>query len=225
MKVVHTNVKKPKKVRKSKPHKKHPKRPIAALLTSAALPREVEREIIVEGKTFPLNLPELSREARALKSDSDTDVQDDVAGVVDPDVHDVDVEVVDTNVQDDDVKVVDVGQNREEPVTNGEEISENAACDPNDAPDVIARLNLPESSIEIPVEMVDVSALKFFPGTGTGSKINVWVIGEDGVTSREITDIVVKEVPDATDVGSAAIEHDLALPVLAPMDIDHPCLI
>jgi hypothetical protein len=42
-----------------RPHKKHPKRPIAALLTGAVLPREVEREMIVGQRTFDLHLPDL----------------------------------------------------------------------------------------------------------------------------------------------------------------------
>ena len=75
MKAVHENLKRPKKPKKApKPHKKHPKKPIAALLTGAILPREVEREIIVGGKTFELSQPELSQEVAALKSDSENEV-------------------------------------------------------------------------------------------------------------------------------------------------------
>lgn len=73
MKKLHEDlpVTKPKKVCKSKPHKKQPKLPIAAMLTGAFLPRNVEREIIVEGKTFELCLPELNREVEALNSHSE----------------------------------------------------------------------------------------------------------------------------------------------------------
>ncbi len=46
---------------------------MAALLTGAVLPRELEREIIVEGRTFELSLPELSQEVGALKSDSEAE--------------------------------------------------------------------------------------------------------------------------------------------------------
>ena len=41
------------------------------MLTGAFLPRNVEREIIVEGKTFELCLPELNREVEALNSHSE----------------------------------------------------------------------------------------------------------------------------------------------------------
>ena len=76
MKTMHENLKRPTKPKKApKSHKKHPKKPIAALLTGAVLPRELEREIIVEGKTFELSLPELSQEVAALKSDSEAEVQ------------------------------------------------------------------------------------------------------------------------------------------------------
>ncbi len=75
MKAMHENLKRPTKPKKTpKSHKKNPKKPIAALLTGAVLPREIEREIIVEGKTFELSLPELSREVAALESDSDAEV-------------------------------------------------------------------------------------------------------------------------------------------------------
>ena len=75
MKLVHENLKRPKTTKVGKSHKKHPKKPIAALLTGAILPREIEREIIVQGRTFELSLPELSKEAEALKSDSETEPQ------------------------------------------------------------------------------------------------------------------------------------------------------
>ena len=71
MKAMHENQKRPKISKKPKSHKKNPKKPIAALLTGAVLPRDVEREIIVEGKTFELSLPELSQEVSTLKSDSE----------------------------------------------------------------------------------------------------------------------------------------------------------
>ena len=76
MKVMHENLRRPKTKRKvQKSTKKHPKIPIAALLTGAQLPREIEREIIVAGRTFELDLPELSQEVAALKSDSDIEPQ------------------------------------------------------------------------------------------------------------------------------------------------------
>ena len=76
MKVMHENMRRPKTKRKvQKSTKKHPKKPIAALLTGAQLPREIEREIIVAGRTFELNLPELNQEVAALESDSDIEPQ------------------------------------------------------------------------------------------------------------------------------------------------------
>ena len=45
------------------------------MLTGAQLPREIEREIIVAGRTFELNLPELNQEVAALESDSDIEPQ------------------------------------------------------------------------------------------------------------------------------------------------------
>ena len=82
MKALHENQKRPKISRKSsKSHKKNPKKPIAALLTGAVLPREVERAIIVDGKTFELSLPELSQEVAALKSDSEMEDSGIIASV------------------------------------------------------------------------------------------------------------------------------------------------
>ena len=191
MKVVHVNIKKPKKIRKSKPHKKHPKRPIAALLTGAALPREVEREIIVEGKTFELDPTELSQEVRALKSDSETDVHEDVVSeVVSP-------------------------KDREKSTAMVEEAAVVfCVADDGEGPDVSKNSNCQELSTEM-LEPSEVSVMQLFPGTGRPSKINVWVISEDGVTSREITDIIVEEIPSTSQVNTANAGKETALPVLA----------
>jgi len=62
-KAIHSDVKKEVKVRKpQKSTKKHPKKPIAALLTGAFLPRDVEKEIILKNKTHPLIIEDLQKE-------------------------------------------------------------------------------------------------------------------------------------------------------------------
>ncbi len=66
MKTIHEGVKKQAKPRKPPTStKKLPKKPMAALLTGATLPREVERDMIVFQKVYPLKLDNLQEEILA----------------------------------------------------------------------------------------------------------------------------------------------------------------
>jgi len=190
--VMHQNLKKPKKkVRKSKPHKKHPKRPIAAVLTGAVLPREVEREIIVEGKTFELTLPELSREVEALKSDSETEVP---------------VEEINLDVREDSGV-----RTRDSSSVISEEASPN--CEVLD----ILEADLDKIEFVIESESVSFSSQNVAtPETQGSGKMNILVLTEDGETSREISSIVIRETPVNEDVvdtlsTDVEVESDRAL--------------
>ena len=177
--VMHQNLKKPKKkVRKSKPHKKHPKRPIAAVLTGAVLPREVEREIIVEGKTFELTLPELSREVEALKSDSETEVP----------VEEINLVSKDSGVR-----------TRDSSSVISEEASPN--CEVLDILEAdLDKIEFVIESESVSFSSQNVATTELFTETQGSGKMNILVLTEDGETSREISSIVIRETPVNEDV-------------------------
>lgn len=63
MKTIHNDEKRQAKPRRPPTStKKLPKKPIAALLTGASLPREVEREMIQNQQVYPLRLEDLQEE-------------------------------------------------------------------------------------------------------------------------------------------------------------------